>query len=44
MEEQTFVVKNKLGLHARAAGQLVQTANSYEAEISIEKDKASWAL
>ncbi len=38
MEEQTFVIKNKLGLHARAAGLLVRTANRFEAEISIEKD------
>jgi len=38
MEEQTFVIKNKLGLHARAAGVLVRAANKYQAEISIEKD------
>ncbi len=38
MEEQTFLIKNKLGLHARAAGLLVRTANKYKAEISIEKD------
>jgi phosphocarrier protein len=38
MEERRFVIKNKLGLHARAAGLLVRTANRYQAEISIEKD------
>jgi phosphocarrier protein len=38
MEEQTFVIKNKLGLHARAAGLLVRAATKYEAEISVEKD------
>jgi len=38
MEEQTFVIKNKLGLHARAAGLLVRAANKYQAEISLEKD------
>ena len=38
MEEQTFVIKNRLGLHARAAGLLVRAANKYQAEISIEKD------
>jgi len=38
VEEQTFVIRNKLGLHARAAGLLVRTANEYQAEISIEKD------
>ena len=38
IEEQTFVIKNKLGLHARAAGLLVRAAAKYEAEISVEKD------
>ncbi len=38
MEEQTFLIQNKLGLHARAAGLLVRTANKYQAEISLEKD------
>jgi len=38
MEERTFVIKNQLGLHARAAGLLVRTANKYQAEITIEKD------
>ncbi len=37
-EEQTFEIKNELGLHARAAGLMVRMANRYEAEISIEKD------
>jgi len=38
MEEQAFVITNRLGLHARAAGLLVRMANRYQAEISIEKD------
>lgn len=38
MEEETFVIKNRLGLHARAAGLMVRMANRYEAEVSIEKD------
>jgi phosphocarrier protein HPr len=38
MEERSFVIKNRLGLHARAAGLLVRMANRYQAEISIEKD------
>jgi phosphocarrier protein len=38
MKEETFVIQNRLGLHARAAGLVVRTANKYEAEISIEKD------
>ncbi len=35
---QTFVIENELGLHARAATLLVQTANRYEAEVEVEKD------
>ena len=36
--ERTFVIINTLGLHARAAAQLVQTANRYRADIHVEKD------
>jgi phosphocarrier protein HPr len=36
--ERTFVIVNALGLHARAAAQLVQTANRYRSEIQVEKD------
>ncbi|MBM4306093.1 MAG: HPr family phosphocarrier protein [Deltaproteobacteria bacterium] len=38
MEIQTFTIKNKLGLHARAAALLVKTANRFVSEVSIEKD------
>ena len=31
-------IRNKLGLHARAAAMLVRTANSFDAEVSIAKD------
>lgn len=31
-------VKNKLGLHARAAALLVQTVNRFSAEVKISKD------
>ena len=31
-------IKNKLGLHARAAALLVQTVNRFEAEVRISKD------
>jgi len=31
-------IKNRLGLHARAAAQLVQLATQYDAEISVGKD------
>jgi phosphocarrier protein len=36
--ERTFVIVNALGLHARAAAQLVQIANRFRAEIHVEKD------
>jgi phosphocarrier protein len=32
------VIKNKLGLHARAAAILVQTVNRYAAEVKVSKD------
>ena len=35
---QTFTIRNRLGLHARAAALLVKTANRFTAEITIEKD------
>jgi phosphocarrier protein len=35
---RTFEIVNALGLHARAAAQLVQTANRYRSEIHVEKD------
>ena len=35
---RTFVIINALGLHARAAAQLVQTANRYRSEVLVEKD------
>ena len=33
-----FEIVNKLGMHARAATKLVQTASRYRAEVHIEKD------
>jgi phosphocarrier protein len=39
--EKTFTIVNTLGLHARAAAQLVQTANRFQAEVQIVKDGAS---
>ncbi len=38
MEVQSFTIKNKLGLHARAAALLVKTANRFVSEVSLEKD------
>lgn len=37
MERQS-VIKNKLGLHARAAAQMVQLSNSYTSDFSIRFD------
>jgi len=37
-ETQTFTIRNKLGLHARAAALLVKTANHFEADVTVEKD------
>ena len=34
-------VKNKLGLHARAAALLVQTVNKFSAQVSFSKDGQS---
>ncbi len=36
--ERIFLIVNTLGLHARAAAQLVQAANRYRAEVRVEKD------
>jgi phosphocarrier protein HPr len=38
MEMQAFTIKNRLGLHARAAALLVKTANKFASEVTIEKD------
>ncbi len=37
-QERTFEIVNSLGLHARAAAQLVQIANRYKSEVHVEKD------
>jgi phosphotransferase system HPr (HPr) family protein len=39
MIEKTVVIKNKLGLHARAAVKFVNTANRYGASVKIIKDE-----
>ncbi len=39
--ERTFTIVNTLGLHARAAAQLVQTANRFQSEVLVDKDGAS---
>lgn len=35
--EKTFTIKNKLGLHARAASLFVQIANRFDSEILVRK-------
>jgi phosphocarrier protein HPr len=38
MEIQTFTIRNRLGLHARAAALLVKTAHRFTSEVILEKD------
>lgn len=38
IQVRSFVIKNKLGLHARAAALLVQKASQFPCDIKIEKD------
>jgi phosphocarrier protein len=35
---KTFLIKNELGLHARAAAQFVKIASRFGAEILVQKD------
>jgi phosphocarrier protein len=37
-ETAEFTIVNRLGLHARAAAQFVQTANRFQSDVTIEKD------
>lgn len=38
MQNRNFKIINRLGLHARAAAQLVQTANKFNSEVNLIKD------
>jgi phosphocarrier protein len=38
IKERTFTIKNKLGLHARAANMVVQTASNFTCAITVIKD------
>lgn len=38
MKEQVFVVKNKLGMHARPASLFVQEAGKFKSKILVVKD------
>lgn len=39
--EKTLTIVNKLGLHARAATQLVQLANKFDAQVTLVKGDKS---
>ncbi|MBI5067064.1 MAG: HPr family phosphocarrier protein [Deltaproteobacteria bacterium] len=39
--QRTFLIVNTLGLHARAAAQLVQTANRFQSEVLVEREGQS---
>jgi phosphocarrier protein HPr len=41
MLEREIRVTNTLGVHARPASKIVQTANQYKAKISLIKDRAT---
>lgn len=38
MFKEEFTIKNRLGLHARAAARLVQTVNRFRSDVTIERD------
>jgi len=38
MVEKRFVIKNRLGLHARAAAMLVENLSRYSAEVTLIKN------
>lgn len=38
MQNRNFMIINRLGLHARAAAQLVQTANKFNSNVTLIKD------
>lgn len=41
MLQRTVTIKNKLGLHARAAAKLVNTANRYESTVKLNNGEKS---
>jgi len=38
MKKKELLIENKLGLHARAAAQIVKSASSYASKITLIKD------
>jgi len=41
MKKRDFVIVNRLGLHARAAAELVKTTGRFESEVTIVKEDES---
>jgi phosphocarrier protein len=38
IETRTFEITNRLGIHARVAAKIVETAHRFQAEVTLEKD------
>jgi len=38
MKKKELLIENKLGLHARAAAQIVKSASAYASKITLSKD------
>jgi len=38
VKTRTFQIGNQLGIHARVAAKLVETANRFQSEVFLEKD------
>ncbi len=38
MKKKELLIENKLGLHARAAAQIVKSASAYTSKITLSKD------
>ncbi len=38
MKKKELLIENKLGLHARAAAQIVKSASAYSSKITLSKD------
>lgn len=38
MKKKALVIENRLGLHARAAAQIVKSANAFSSRITLAKD------
>jgi phosphocarrier protein len=38
MKEKELLIENRLGLHARAAAQIVKTASAYHSKVTFMKD------